>query len=158
MKKLAFYIAGVFGLTGIDLFTKYLAKVHLVNREIMLVNDVLRLQYVTNDGISFGFFSGNRFMILVNPVIAIFIVQMIHFIFLKKYRIAHVANVFMLAGFFGNYIERVMLGAVTDFISINGFAIFNFADVWISIWEIIFIILMCHIAWEDNKKKKKEKI
>ena len=84
MKKLAFYIAGVFGLTGIDLFTKYLAKVHLVNREIMLVNDFLRLQYVTNDGISFGFFSGNRFMILVNPVIAIFIVQMIHFIFLKK--------------------------------------------------------------------------
>jgi lipoprotein signal peptidase len=49
---------------------------------------------------------------------------------------------FILWGAIWNWIERVFFSEVSDFIWIKYFAIFNFADIFITIWVILYLIYL----------------
>lgn len=100
-----------------------------------------RLFHIQNRGASFGMFQGgNTFLIILTAVIVAGIIYYVS-------RMDHpnnwmwVAAGMYLGGAVGNLIDRLTLGAVTDFVSVGTFYIFNVADASINISVILLLIL-----------------
>ena len=61
------------------------------------------------------------------------------------------AMAMQLGGAVGNLIDRIMVGTVTDFVSVGTFAVFNVADACISVGTVILIMAV----WYSERKQKK---
>ena len=165
MKRIVGYVLGVIGLVGVDWFTKYLAQTHLGERRISIIGEFLQLRYVVNKGVSFSLFAGNEVMTMLMPVLAMVAFVVLYFYcrnYLKKHnemktiKAMNLALILLLAGFVGNYADRIVHGGVRDFISVKGFAVFNVADIYITVCEILVIGMLCYQCWKESKEKKEK--
>lgn len=139
----------------VDQFSKYLAVTYLANEDsVVLIDNFLRLYYIENRGAAFGILQGFRYLFAVITVIVLLVL----IIFLiKNYNkipsIYLVSFSLLIGGTIGNFIDRIRLHYVVDFISMKffgyDFAIFNFADVFIVIGTILISI---GIVLHDNKR------
>ena len=77
----------------------------------------------------------------------------------KKYNPARVLLVFIAAGGLGNIIDRVIFGYVTDFIRFDfiDFPVFNVADMYITVCEVIALILVFFVYRDDLDSKESSK-
>lgn len=122
----------------VDQLTKYF----IYGMSQSLIGDFLWIESTLNKGASFGMLQNGLifFIIMTIPAVAI----MIWLICSKKYlnKFNKICLGIILGGTIGNFIDRCFLGGVRDFIyfkSIN-FAIFNVADMAITIGVIMLII------------------
>jgi lipoprotein signal peptidase len=122
----------------IDLATKQLAKV-FIDEKINILWDLVFIKYIENTWIAFS----------INiPFLKILTIILIIWIFyyyfkeekIKKSKLIDLSFWFILWWAVWNWIERVLNWKVIDFIWIKWFAIFNMADIFISIWAIIYLI------------------
>lgn len=166
MKKVVGYVLGVLGLLGLDWFTKYLAQVHLSDRTIPVIGEFLQLRYVLNYGMEFSMFSGNRYITMIMPVFGMAAILALFFFcrnYLKKrneikmIKAMDLISMLFVVGFVGNYTDRLVHGGVIDFISVKGFAVFNVADVYITVCEILYIGMVLYQCWKEDKEKKEKK-
>lgn len=133
-----FYI-WMFFLIFIDLFTKFIAKTDLVIQK-NLVGDFFYLKYVENIWIAFSLpLTG-----IVLKVLTIILIWVIFWYYYseekkKNLKIINASFMFVLAGALWNWYERVFNGKVIDFIGIKYFSVFNFADIFITIWVVLYI-------------------
>lgn len=148
------YVLSVFFLLGIDFITKDLAKKYLISNTIKIVGDLLELEYSSNEGISFGMFKGDILVTYVMPLIGMGILILMYIKLIQKKKTEKIMAIVYLAGFLGNYVERLFTGQVTDFIRIKYFAIFNFADIYLSV--AVCVILGRYCINEYRKKQKRE--
>lgn len=151
MKKYLYDYSYLLGLAGIiilfDQVTKYLVRTNLIFGEMWAPSDAImrfaRIVHWTNTGAAFGIFEnfGGVFMIL-----AILVSLAILYYFPQVERgdwALRLAMSMQLGGAVGNLIDRLFQdGAVTDFISIGNFAVFNVADASISVGVVILILGM----------------
>ena len=132
-------------------------KVCLYGMSCSLIGDFLWLESTLNTGASFGMLkNGTLFFIIFSiPMIAL----MVWLIISKKHNFGKFFKItlgILLGGTIGNLIDRIAFGGVRDFIyfkSIN-FAIFNVADIAITVATIMLVIFL---VLELFKKKDKEK-
>lgn len=166
MKKVIGYVLGVIGLVGVDWFTKYLAQTHLGERRISIIGEFLQLRYVLNTGLSFSRFAGNKWVPMLMPVIATVAVVAAYFYirnYFKKRKeekaidAMNIVFVLFIAGFVGNYGDRIVDGGVIDFISVKGFAVFNVADIYVTVCQILGIIMVFYQCLKESKEKKVKK-
>ena len=77
----------------------------------------------------------------------------------KKYNPARVLLVFIAAGGLGNIIDRVIFGYVTYFIRFDfiDFPVFNVADMYITVCEVIALILVFFVYRDDLDSKESSK-
>ena len=112
-----------------------------------------RLLYVENRGAAFGILQEGR------PLFIVITVAVIGFLLYGIYRkrdevrgLLRVALVLILAGAVGNFIDRLRLHFVVDFLSFrffgHDFAVFNLADSFIVVGTIL---LMIHVFLGDEK-------
>lgn len=154
-------------LLAIDQFTKYLAITHLKgNPAIVLIENVLELNYLENRGSAFGMLQNQKVFLLFVGVV--FMAMILFFLFKlpneKKFRIAHLLLAAVVAGGIGNMIDRIRFDFVVDFISfvLINFPIFNGADCFIVIGTIGLFILFMFVYKEEDleflsfQKKSKE--
>lgn len=119
-----------------------------------LIGDFLWLESTLNTGASFGMMqNGTIFFIIMSiPVI----IAMIYIICSKKYlnNFNKICLSVILGGTVGNLIDRIFLGGVRDFIYFKsiGFAIFNVADIAITVGVIMFIIGLLVQIYKKEKK------
>lgn len=122
----------------IDLATKQLAKI-FIDEKINIIWDLIFIKYIENTWIAFS----------INvPFLKILTIILIIWIFyyyfkeekIKKSKLIDLSFWFILWWAIWNWIERVLNWKVIDFIWIKWFAIFNMADIFISIWAIIYLI------------------
>lgn len=154
---LAFIIASVCVL--LDQLTKYLVIKYLKGeRPLIIVKDLLSFVYVENRGAAFGILQNKKWFFVIVTVISVLILL---YIFLSSYRKMStwliVALSFILGGTIGNFIDRMRLDYVVDFISVRimnryDFAVFNLADAFIVVGAIM---LMLYIMIFDTKKAVK---
>ena len=114
--------------------------------EKIYVNEYLDFILVFNTGISYGLFSGGGdfqkwILISLSILIIVFLLSLIRneSTILSKLSIS-----FIIGGALGNVLDRLIYGAVVDFISLHakGFSwyIFNIADMFIVLGVILFIL------------------
>ncbi|MCZ2126338.1 MAG: signal peptidase II [Anaerolineales bacterium] len=112
-----------------------------------------RLLHIQNRGVSFGMFQGgNAFFIVFTSVVVLGILYYVSRMERSSAWMWLAAGMY-LGGAVGNLIDRLTLGAVTDFISVGKFYIFNIADASINVSVALLLIL----SWLHERKSAKAK-
>ncbi len=139
----------------LDQVTKLLVRTYLPVNGIWAPWDWLmpyaRLFRTQNTGVAFGMFQGGN---LIFAILAVIVSAAIIYYFPRVSKsdwTMRVALSLQLAGAVGNLIDRVVVGQVTDFISVGRFAVFNIADSSITIGVIILLVGV----WLQERKAKK---
>lgn len=150
-KKKFYIILGVLALIAIDFLSKkffnwYFQNIVFGNNENLysyfpIFGDIFGIKLVYNQWIAFGLPINWIFLkIITFAIIFGLIYYYIRYEFPKNKKIIDISFVFIFAGALSHLYERVFVWYVIDFLSLKYFAIFNFADVYITIWAIIFIL------------------
>ena len=135
-------------LIAVDLLTKHFTD----GKNITLLNNLLEFKSVHNFGAAFSMLSGNTwlFIVFTSLVIAGFTAFFLYKN--EKSWLFNISYVLITVGGIGNLIDRISLGYVRDFISISFFpAIFNFADICITIGVILLLIYIVFFTGKEEK-------
>ena len=111
---------------------------------VELIPNVISLVRVQNDGAAFSFLSGGSariWFILLTAIFAILVVIALATNFVSG-RFGRWCLVFITAGGLSNMIDRIRFGYVIDMFRIDmfDFAVFNVADIFITVFCIAFIL------------------
>ncbi len=167
-KKLISFSLIVFILIFFDQVTKAWANnILLASDNIVLIKDFLSFELVYNYGAAFGILNGNKILfIIITIIICLFIeVFFIRIPDVKRFLPLKICCIGIFAGAIGNFIDRIKLGYVVDFIAFDfgaySFPRFNMADIYITVsaFLLIFLLLFYYkdseivsiIKKEDNK-------
>lgn len=121
----------------IDFISKYLANNYLV-KHINLVSDFVYLQLVKNQWIAFSI---DIPLLKIITIILIVIIVKYYLKYEKEKNNSFIDLSFSLILWWAiwNARERIINSNVTDFIWIKYFSIFNFADIFLCVWVILYI-------------------
>ena len=116
--------------------------------------NMLRLVYAENTGMAFGALPGQRWLLVILSLAAVVIVT----VSLRPYQLgrwAELALMCILGGMAGNLFDRILFGYVVDMFDLLfvRFAIFNVADIFISLGAVMLCI---SLLFRPNDWKKKE--
>ena len=142
-------------LISLDQISKVLIK-NYINGDINLIsNNVVSIVKVENEGFAFGINKQNMANICISLGVIIFI---FNYIFSQKEKLNSKIIVFLgliIAGGLSNILDRIFYGAVFDFIKIGSFPVFNFADTFVVIGWLLFVINFVKETAFDIKVLKK---
>lgn len=131
-------ILGIILLVAFDQWSKSWVRFNLVDNPMVLINNLIELNYQKNTGIAFSLLNNNALVLtLVNSTIVVALI--VGLISQKKLSWIFV---FVIAGGIGNLIDRYTLGYVVDFINplFVNFAVFNIADAYLNIGAGLMLI------------------
>lgn len=159
----SFFIIYVIMLIIVDQLTKYIVRVNLADGDLIIIPGVLQLHLLFNTGAAFSILTGKTlFFYILTPIVAcVIIVFFLKLPLEKKYQPMAFCLATLVAGAFGNYIDRLAFGKVTDFIyfSLINFPVFNVADIYVTL-SVIFMLILILFKYKDEdlskwlKKKK----
>lgn len=162
LKKLLRNYAFLFGIAGLIIVLDQLSKSY-VRANLPLggywapwdwMMPYARFVHILNTGVAFGMFQNYG---MIFGVLALCIAAAIIFYFPRvpeKEWLLRLALAMQLAGAVGNLIDRVLNnGAVTDFISVGRFAVFNVADASITVG--VGVMLLAALLQERREKAAK---
>ena len=140
-----------------DQASKYLVTLqYSMGGQLDLIPGVLRITYETNTGGAFSLFADHTMVLaIVSAIVCLVIIILM--ITLKKAALAKLALGFILGGAIGNLVDRFVMGYVVDMFEtlFIDFAIFNVADIFITIGAVLFVIAVLFF-WPKNEKKTKK--
>lgn len=139
-----------------DLLTKHLAETMLTEKLTVAIPGLLSLQLSHNSGIALGLMQGNKWAMLVLPVVMLLICWHM----LRKYQptnFVRFAGGLILGGFAGNYIQRIILGYVVDMIYLPFMPWFvcNIADVAVC-FGVGLLVISLLLRPQDWREKNAE--
>jgi signal peptidase II len=135
-------------LIAIDQLSKYFTVLYLkpLNDSVQILDGVFKLTYVENTGAAFGMLKDGTLFLSV--IVVIVIIMILYFKFklprTKHYLPLHLLSLFILAGAFGNLIDRIRLRYVIDMLHFYWFEfpVFNIADIYVTCSAILLMILL----------------
>jgi signal peptidase II len=148
--KFAPLIVGALIIVATDQATKVIVREHIpLFSSLQLIAGLLDLTHIQNRGAAFSFLSkvdnpwiGRGFALL--SVAAITIISYVYGGLKENERLLRIGLILILGGAFGNFIDRLTIGSVTDFIDmhVNGhhWPAFNIADSCITIGAVLVAI------------------
>lgn len=128
------------------------SKVELLD-EIEVIPNFFSIYHIENTGGAFSLFSGATIVLIV---LSVLVLAFLHYFVLideamTKWRIFGLGIV--IGGILGNLVDRLLYGAVVDFLSFDlfgyGFPVFNIADIGITVG---FVILAIGILRRDGNE------
>ena len=131
----------------IDQITKRIAVNVLADGlRIPLINGVLEFTFVQNRGAAFGIMQNALpfFVFITLAALCVITYFLLHIPSQKRYLPLRICLCFIAAGAIGNFIDRLRLSYVRDFIyfSLIDFPVFNVADIYITCATILLVLLM----------------
>lgn len=150
-KNIVIFILLTTGIVIFDHITKFFAKSYLVKGEsINVIGDIFRITYIENDGIAFGSMANSIIFVYLLPAIIMAILVFYSAKYIGKNKRIIVGTSMCLGGGIANYIDRILSAKVVDFFDLKNFAVFNIADIFISLGALIFIWSLLSI---DDKEE-----
>lgn len=142
-------------LTAVDQVIKFVVERYLQPiGSVEFINGFIGWNYVRNTGAAFGSFSQST--TLLSIVTGIVILAGIVLIATKKIKSKFYLTcaVMVISGGLGNLIDRVLKGYVVDFIEVQftDFAVFNFADILVTVGAIAIMIYVVVDMFRERKK------
>ena len=142
------YLAAVVGsaiLLLLDQYTKHL---------VILWKGVFQLEYLENRGAAFGLFQNQRVFFFASVIV---ITAVILWFYLRvpmerRFLPLRICAVFVMAGAWGNCIDRITLNYVVDFLyfKLIDFPIFNVADIYVTVAAFAVAILICFYYKDED--------
>lgn len=148
-----FLVAGV--VIGLDQLSKYLVRSNMVLGESIPEHGFFRFTYGTNTGGVFGFFSNQTFLITIAAIISVVVIILYSRHKMAQSMLVKVSLGLILGGSIGNLIDRIRFGAVTDFIDVGAWPVFNLADSAIDVGVVLLIIYILFRMRKDSKEAKR---
>lgn len=131
----------------IDQLSKIIVVNNLTNnKSIEVIKSFFYLTYTNNKGAAFSILTGRRILLILVALIVIGV--LIYYVRKNKIegKVNKIALSLVIGGSIGNLIDRILRGAVIDFIDVKifgyNFPIFNLADTFIVIGVFLLIIEM----------------
>jgi signal peptidase II len=128
-------LAAVF---AVDQLTKAIVRSQLHVGEKHDVVAFLDLVRVNNDGIAFGALGGGQAIVVV-IVAAALVGLVVYFVLTAGRPLVWLPTGLLLGGALGNVLDRVRLGAVTDFLKVPHWPAFNVADMAITAGVVVLV-------------------
>ena len=155
----------LFGVAGtiiaLDQWTKWLVRENIefgtqwLPEWLMWLSPYARIVHWYNSGAAFGMFqNGNMIFTILAILVIIAIIYYFPQVEAEDWTLK-VAMGLQLAGAAGNLIDRLLMGKVTDFISVGSFPVFNVADSSITV-GVIVLLLGVWIKERQERKKAAE--
>ena len=153
----------------IDQAVKFWVSNTLFGTDIVkFIPGVISLVNIHNTGAAFGFLSGSGariYFIIATGVFVLLVVIALATNFIQG-KLARWSLVLVAAGGLGNMIDRVIYGYVQDMFKVElfNFAIFNVADIFITVFAIVFALAMffekpeedVEELYEDEEEEEEE--
>jgi signal peptidase II len=99
-----------------------------------------RIVHWKNTGAAFGLFQGGSLVFTTLAIVVTIGILNFFPILPRSDRFLRTAIALQLGGAFGNLVDRLTIGHVTDFVSVLNFPVFNVADASISIGVVLILI------------------
>jgi len=138
-------------LIALDLFSKYIAKTYFIETYYIL-KDLIFIKYVENNWIAFSI----QLTWLLLKILTIIILVIIFWYYIKEEKkkqnlYINLSFALILAWWISNWYERIFNNYVIDFLWVKYFAIFNLADIYISIGAFIYVMTLFLIKNKKNE-------
>lgn len=147
---MALWFALSLAVLGLDQFTKYIVDTHMqLGQSIPIVSQILTLTYVRNTGAAFGLLASQTALLAAVSACAVTGVLIFRRELASAAPLVRVGVFLALGGTLGNLVDRVLLGAVRDFIYVRYFAVFNVADCGIVVGVGLIALAMLRDGRQD---------
>ncbi|HSX76541.1 MAG TPA: signal peptidase II [Shinella sp.] len=130
---------------AVDQAIKFAVEMWLPFQEAVPVMPMLALYRTYNYGVAFSMLSGMESWFII--LLRLFVVGFVAWLWRqtpKARGFAHAGYAFIIAGAFGNIIDKVLLGYVIDYVLFHtetwSFAVFNLADAFITVGAALVIL------------------
>lgn len=143
---------------ALDQWTKWLVRENIqfggmwLPESLIWLSPYARIVHWYNSGAAFGLFQNGN---LIFTILAFIVIGAIFYYYpfvQNEDWTLKLAMGLQLAGAAGNLVDRLMMGKVTDFISIGAFPVFNMADSSITIGVIVLLLGV----WIKERKEKRK--
>ncbi|MEG0229797.1 MAG: signal peptidase II [Oscillospiraceae bacterium] len=144
----------------LDQLFKFLAE-KLLKPEgfIKFLDPILNFNWQINEGAAWGIFAGNKLILIGFTAIVLLVVC--YLILFNKItdKFMVIFSCIIIAGGFGNLIDRIIQGYVIDYLQFGffDFPVFNLADVCVTVGAIAFAIYYIFFYKSENDKIEKKK-
>ncbi len=150
------------GVAAIVLLADQVSKALIVasiplNGRVAVIGDLVQLWHVQNSGAAFSLFEGGLVLFLVVTVFALAMITYFHRSFVGRTRWLQVILGVILGGTLGNFIDRVRLGHVTDWLSVGigtvRWPTFNVADSGVVVGIGLLVIVLTFFSDEQRRDR-----
>lgn len=137
-------------------FVKLNDEINLRVNYKKVLGDFFYFTFVYNPGSAYGMFANKPWaqtlFLILTPITLVFFILALIYAIKNKYFFLMVALTLIISGAIGNYIDRITLGKVVDFLCVEIadnriFGVFNVADTYLSIGMVMVII---HLLFIDK--------
>lgn len=142
----------------LDWGTKWLVQNHITQgtEQIPIIPGFFNLRHDRNDGAAFGVLAGHRFLLILITIVALVFI-FTYYLRYRESRWMQVSLGFLLGGAMGNFIDRLYLGEVIDFLQFGiasrglFWPTFNVADVSVCIGAGMLIVYLFRSRNQDQQ-------
>ena len=138
-----------------DQISKAVVRNNLLPGESVPDQGFFRFTHTSNTGSAFGLFPDQTIFLILASFVGIGILILVYRSHGFSSILLRLSLGLQLGGAFGNLVDRVRMGKVTDFIDVGSWPIFNIADTSIVVGIILLIILFVS---SDSKKESTKSI
>lgn len=152
------YYIVIFALIALDWLTKHWVQASMaLNDTIPVIDGIFHITYIHNYGAAFSILEGKQGFLLAVTGLAMAAIFIGMVLAAKKKTLSPMglwALALILGGGLGNFIDRLRLGYVVDFLDFRVWPIFNVADIAVccGCGLLIFYILI----WEPRLERKQQ--
>ena len=139
-----------------DIITKRMVQVHIPQGGgITIIDGFFNLRHDRNSGAAFGILSDQRTLLVIITIAALIFILVYSFRF-RHSRWMQVSLGFLLGGAIGNFIDRIYLGEVVDFLQFGieskrlYWPTFNVADISVCIGAGMLIVYLFRVQKTTN--------
>ncbi|WP_313347099.1 signal peptidase II [Sedimentibacter sp.] len=123
---------------------------------IKIIGNFLRFTYAENRGAAFSILQNQRWFFIIATVVMLIVLAYIFFRTKNINKLSRLSIAMIAGGAIGNFIDRLMLGYVIDFIDVRfgsfyNFPIFNIADSFVVCGTILMVFLILFNKFEKSE-------
>jgi signal peptidase II len=134
---------------GLDQLTKHTIAASVHGDQVKHVVPGLTLVHVENSGVAFGFLAGGGAIVYV--VTGAALLALLGFLFTRpERRLLWLPTGMLVGGAVSNLLDRIIHGAVTDFIKLPDWPAFNVADMSIT-FGVVILLLVIEASRNDGR-------
>ena len=131
-------------------------KIFFDGKSYNLINNVFSFTSSYNTGAGWSILSGHTWLLIIFSVLFLIFIFVFNHFQKNKNKVYLAGYSLILAGAFGNLIDRISFGYVRDFISLDliKFPIFNVADICLTIGVVLMCVHLIFFEYKSTKDKQ----